>query len=420
MRGIAPKSAVCWVALCLGFVSGPAAAAVCSDIYPNALQGPPPDWQGWDFGSACYTRWRLSAAEEEQALAARCRETPGAKYLLFEQNKATGQATCVFEIAQTTAVLEPSQPSEQQSNQMRKGDADNPLLDQLGMLVARWNQACMEKERGKDYSAAGACWKKAAESVQDAISGAEVFKTAQIEEKAEQLRSAWLMRAKQLEPYLKRPAKPQTPVMEPVSIRKAAIEKDEAEAAAVPDIAVERSAAPSRYDGPDPRRLAETAICSSTNLGDAKRCVLEPIALDNETYAFKIKSSCSSGVIAAIKTYDEEGRCIRRVVSIAPHRRSESVTSLDEPMVLDAIRNRGQGTFECYFRRHENISCSGKIDYDVASSRQRVAETRSEEMPLSPAPKKKRKHSIEETETEEPSLISRVSRRIKKLFGGGE
>src|SRR6185503_10012356 len=89
MRGIAPKSAVCWVALCLGFVSGPAAAAVCSDVYPNALQGPPPDWQAWDFGSACYTRWRLSAAEEEQALAARCRETPGAKYLLFEQNKAT-------------------------------------------------------------------------------------------------------------------------------------------------------------------------------------------------------------------------------------------------------------------------------------------------------------------------------------------
>jgi hypothetical protein len=256
--------------------------------------------------------------------------------------------------------------------------------------------------------------------VQDAISGAEVFKTAQIEEKAEQLRSAWLMRAKQLEPYLSRPAKPQTPAVEPVSIRKATIEKNEAEAAAVPDIAVERSAAPSRHDGADPRRLAETALCSSTNLGDAKRCVLEPIALDNETYAFKIKSSCSSGVIAAVKTYDEEGRCIRRVVSIAPHRRSESVTSSDEPEVLDAIRNRGRSTFECYFRRHENISCNGKIDYDAASSRQRVAEARSEEMPLSPAPKKKRKHSIEKTETEETSLISRVSRRIKNLFGGGE
>ena len=92
-------------------------------------------------------------AEEEQALAARCRETPGARYLLFEQNKATGQATCIFEITQSTAALQSSQLSapqeQQQSNQMRKGDADNPLLDQLGMLVARWNQTCLEKENEK-------------------------------------------------------------------------------------------------------------------------------------------------------------------------------------------------------------------------------------------------------------------------------
>ena len=419
MRGVAPRSAVCWVALCLGFIPGPAAAAACSDIYPNALQGPPPDWQAWDFGSACYTRWRVSSAQEEQALGARCRETAGARYLLFEQNRGTGQATCIFEIAQSSAALEPSQPGapgEQQSNQMRKADADNPLLDHLGMLVARWNQTCVEQEKKKDYSAAGACWKEAADSVEDAISGADVFKTSQLEEEAEQLRSAWLMRAKQLEPYAKRAAKPQAPAAEPASIRKAAIEKDEP--AAVPDIAVERSAIPSDYDGPDPRRLAETEVCSSTVLGDARKCVLEPVALNDETYAFKIKSGCSSGVIAAVKTYDEEGRCIRRVVSIAPHRRSEAVVSAAEPMVLDAIRKRGQSTFECYFRRHENVSCNGKIDYDAASSRQRVAEVRSEEMPLSPAPKKKRKHISERTE--EPSLISRFSRGIKNLFGGGE
>ena len=90
------------------------------------------------------------------------------------------------------------------------------------------------------------------------------------------------------------------------------------------------------------------------------------------------------------------------------------------PMVLDAIRNRGQNTFECYFRRHENISCNGKIDYDAPSSPKRVAEVQSEEMPLSPAPKKKRKHISEKTDTEEPSLIGRVSKGIKNLFGGGE
>jgi hypothetical protein len=424
MRGVAPRSAVCWVALCLGSISGPAAAATCGDIYSNALQGPPPDWEAWDFGSACYTRWRVSGPDEEQALAVRCRETPGAGYLLFEVNKAKGQATCVFEIAQSTAALEPSQPNapgEQQSNQMRKGDADNPLLDQLGLLVARWNQTCLEKEKTKDYSAAGACWKEAADSVQEAISGAEVFKTSQLDEKAEQLRSAWLMRARQLEPFAARQVKQsRTPAVEPASIQKAAIEKEKSAVAAVPDIAVERPAAPSQHAGSDPRRLAETAVCSSTVLGDARKCLLEPVVLKDETYAFKIKSGCSSGVIAAIKTYDEGGRCIRRVVSIAPHRRSEAVMSTAEPMVLDAIRNRGQNTFECYSRRHENISCNGKIDYDAASPRQRVAEVRSEEMPLAPAPKKKRKRIREKTETEQPSLIGRVSKGIQNLFGGGE
>jgi hypothetical protein len=424
MRGVAPRSAVCWVALGLGLIPGPAAAATCSDIYPNAMQGPPSDWEAWDFGSACYTRWRVSAPGEEQALALRCRETPGARYLLFEENKSTGQATCIFEIAQSTAALEPAQSNahgEQQSNQIRKGDADNPLLDQLGLLVARWNQACLEKEQTKNYSTAGACWKEAADSVQAAISGADVFKTSQLEEKAEQLRSAWLMRARQLEPFVKNQVKPsQTPAIEPASVQKAAIEKDEAAVAAVPDIAVESPAALSQHGGSDPRRLAETAGCSSTVLGDARKCLLEPVALKDGTYAFKIKPRCGSGVIAAIKTYDEDGRCIRRVVPIAPHRRSEPVMSSAEPAVLDAIRNRGQNTFECYYRRHENISCNGKIDYDALSSRRRVAEVRSEEMPLSPAPRKKRKHISEKTETEQPSLIGRVSKGIKNLFGGGE
>jgi hypothetical protein len=415
---------VCCVALCLGFIPGPAAAAPCGDIYPNAMQGPPPDWAGWDFGTACFTRWRVSAPDEEQALALRCRETPGARYLLFEENKATGQATCIFEIAQSTAGLEPAPsnaPGEQQSNQMRKSDAANPLLDQLGMLVARWNQTCLEREQTKDYSAAGACWKEAADSVQAVISGADVFKTSQLEEKAEQLRSAWLMRARQLEPFVKNQVKPsQTLAVEPASIRKDAIEKDEGAEAAVPDIEVERPVAPSQHGGSDPRRLAETAGCSSTALGDARKCLLEPVALKDGSYAFKIKPGCSSGVIAAIKTYDEDGRCIRRVVPIAPHGRSEAVMSSAEPAVLDAIRNRGQNTFECYYRRHENISCNGKIDYDAESSRRRVAAVRSEEMPLAPAPKKKRKHMSEKTETEQPSLIGRVSKSIKNLFGGGD
>jgi hypothetical protein len=251
--------------------------------------------------------------------------------------------------------------------------------------------------------------------------GADVFKTSQLEEKAEQLRSAWLMRARQLEPFVKNQVKPsQTPAIEPASVQKAAIEKDEAAVAAVPDIAVESPAALSQHGGSDPRRLAETAGCSSTVLGDARKCLLEPVALKDGTYAFKIKPRCGSGVIAAIKTYDEDGRCIRRVVPIAPHRRSEPVMSSAEPAVLDAIRNRGQNTFECYYRRHENISCNGKIDYDALSSRRRVAEVRSEEMPLSPAPRKKRKHISEKTETEQPSLIGRVSKGIKNLFGGGE
>jgi hypothetical protein len=350
----------------------------------------------------------------------------GARYLLFESSIADGHATCVFERpnADMVSVSPAAAPPEQQSNHIRKADAENPLLDHLGTLVAEWTQSCLEKESDKDYAAAGACWREAAKSVNDTLAGAALFKTPQLEEKAEQLQSAWIMRAEQLKPYLAEPAKPSAAV-EPASLKEAVsenVEDSEADQAPIRRASVERSAPAGRYDGPDPRRLAETTVCSSTNLGDAKSCVLDPVAVGEGGYAFKIRSRCSSGVIAAIKTYDAQGRCIRRVVSIAPRTRSDVVESYQEPAVLDAIRDRGQETLECYFRRHDNVSCSGKIDYDATSPRQQVAEVRSEEMPLSPAPRKKRKRAIPMSETPEPaeakpSLFRRVSKGIKNLLG---
>jgi hypothetical protein len=118
------------------------------------------------------------------------------------------------------------------------------------------------------------------------------------------------------------------------------------------------------HDGPDPQRLAATVQCSSTRLGDMRRCLRQPKQAGSELYTFGIKASCSSGVIAAIKRYDASGRCIRKVIWIrSDEASSQPIRSLAEPEVIDAISFKNRSVLECYARRHDQISCDGRTDY---------------------------------------------------------
>src|SRR5687767_13936924 len=75
-----------------------AAATQCSDIYPGAKIGPPPEWTFWGDGSACFVRWAVDSSGDEEKLFERCRSTPGSRFVHFERNKGTGQSICIFRI----------------------------------------------------------------------------------------------------------------------------------------------------------------------------------------------------------------------------------------------------------------------------------------------------------------------------------
>jgi len=342
--------------LFLALLHGPAAAAQCSDVYPGAQMGPPPEWAFWGDGSACFVRWVSDSPQHEERLLARCRETVGARFVHFEPDKGVGHNICIFKIVGVAAPSEGSGPpdaaqlpvnSNQQSvtqslQQDQKIDTQN-ALSQLEAVVRTWNADCLNKERAKDAAAAGFCWKTAAQAV-DQFAGAAWFPT-ELESGLEQLRTTWMKRAEQL-----------------------------TGPAIVNDVIAIQPAA-TYPDGPDPDRLAATTACSSTNLGDYKSCIGPPISSGNDQFEFSLKPTCATGSIAAISTIDAKGRCVRQVVSLRPDTRSAIVESHGNPAVLDAVAFR-QGIIECYARRHQNISCSGKIDYSDPQSLPKQAATK--------------------------------------------
>jgi hypothetical protein len=155
-------------------------------------------------------------------------------------------------------------------------------------------------------------------------------------------------------------------------------------------IAIEPVAA--RVDGPDPNRVAATAVCSSTSVGDYKYCLAPAQSIGANQFAFNLKSGCTTGSIAAVSTLDERGRCVRRVI-LLKGKTPAIVQSYGGSRVIDAIAFQDR-LYDCYARRHENISCNGKIDYSDSQLRAQSA-VPIRKLPKKQASRKKPRRKIE-------------------------
>jgi hypothetical protein len=119
--------------------------------------------------------------------------------------------------------------------------------------------------------------------------------------------------------------------------------------------------AAAQVNGGDRNRLAATAVCSSTALGDYKHCVEPAQSVGRNQFAFSLKPGCTAGSIAAVSTLDEKGRCVRQVILLKGEA-STIIQSYGGSRVIDAIAFQN-GLYECYARRHDNVSCDGRTDY---------------------------------------------------------
>jgi hypothetical protein len=219
--------------------------------------------------------------------------------------------------------------------QHRKGDS--LLLSELPALVRGWTDKCLIEERTSSERALE-CWQHAAEALKPYIKDLR----GPLIDQVEQLQSTWLKRVEDLQLYRRKPvAQSVAAIVRPVS---------------------------TRFNQSDPNRLAETAMCSSRKLGDYRTCLASPVKIGDGRYKFKLKQECTQGSIAAISTTDEKGRCLRRVISLSAESRSVTVSSTEVPEILDAIPFGDGDIYECYERRHENVSCDGATDYSQSAS----------------------------------------------------
>jgi hypothetical protein len=206
MGDCAPRWLFCCLLtlMCFALMQGQAAAAECSDIYPNAQVGPPPEWTFWADGSACFVRWVPETRDREDMLYAQCRDTLGARFVHFERDRGAGHSICVFKIVDTASAGKDGGGSEAakssqalRSTPSQKGDAANALIE-AQILATRWHEKCVKKEAAEDSISAGMCWKAAAQAMEQLTTNGD-FATQELEGKLEQLRSTWLKRAEQLE-----------------------------------------------------------------------------------------------------------------------------------------------------------------------------------------------------------------------------
>ena len=204
--------------------------------------------------------------------------------------------------------------------------ADNLLLTEMPVLVRRWTDKCLVEERTGSEQALD-CWRQAASALGPYLKGLR----GPLIEQVEQLQSTWLRRVEDLQSYRK--------------------------AAAAPSAAAVVRPASTRFNQSDPNRLAETAMCSSRKLGDYRTCLAAPVKIGNGRYQLKLKAKCARGSIAAVAVTDDRGRCSRRVISLSAGKQPILVSSSAAPRVLEAIPFGTGDTYECYARRHENVSC---------------------------------------------------------------
>jgi hypothetical protein len=273
-----------------------------------------------------------------------CRNTSGARFVHFERDKGAGHSICLFKIL---GLIAPSKelntlPSTSQglikvaSPQQEKHPLIEDSLGPLMQLVHTTHEDCPRKERAKETTSAAACWQDAVKALEALAPKLDVVARQRLKGKLDQLRSTWIKQAEQLN--------------ERVSSSSHGM------------AAIERGPTPA--EAPDPQRLAVTAACSSTELGDYRHCVGTEVSKKQNRFTFVLKPDCDNGAVAAISTTDEKGRCLRKVISLSPDARSIEVESHGEPAVIDAIAFR-EGIYECYARRHEKISCDGKVDFDT-------------------------------------------------------
>jgi hypothetical protein len=216
--------------------------------------------------------------------------------------------------------------------QLRK--ADSLLLTEVPALVRRWTDKCLIEERNGSEPALD-CWRQAAAALGPYLKNLRGPLINQVE----QLQSTWLRRVEDLQSYRHAAA---AAVVRPVS---------------------------TRFNQSDANRLAGTAMCSSRKLGDYRTCLVAPVKAGDGRYQLKLKAECARGSIAAIGITDERGRCLRRVISLPAGDRPVLVSSTTEPRILDAIPFGRGDTYECYARRHDNLSCdAASAQGDSASS----------------------------------------------------
>jgi hypothetical protein len=218
----------------------------------------------------------------------------------------------------------PGPTGAQAVQQLRK--SDSLLLREMPVLVRRWTDKCLIEERTGRERALD-CWRQAASAVAPYLKDVR----SPLMEQVEHLQSTWLRRVEDLQSYVNAAAAPSaTAVVRPVS---------------------------TRFNQSDPNRLAETAMCSSRKLGDYRTCLAAPVKIGDGRYKLKLKAECARGSIAAVAVTDDKGRCSRHVISLASGNRPVLVSSRARPRVLEAIPFGTGDTYECYARRHENVSC---------------------------------------------------------------
>ena len=91
-------SILCLALVCVYTLPSGKAAAECQDIYADAKIGPPPGWNFWDDGSACYVIWQSKTLKEREKLHQECRNTRQARYIHFENLINSDQSVCIFKI----------------------------------------------------------------------------------------------------------------------------------------------------------------------------------------------------------------------------------------------------------------------------------------------------------------------------------
>ena len=362
----------------LGVSASIASASECSDVYAGAQRGSPPDWTWWGFGGACHVQWQVRDAADEQQKSALCQSTSGgAYYIHFDSDLQRGRVTCVFSYPESGTAASPAKPVPGQEN-IAKGDfaaslaaepsQSNPSIDPL--LIKPANVEA--KSSVGDCSETGNCQ----------LDGPGVTKLAAIPVP---------------KPAVRKLTEPGIPVPRASGLDK----KNEKQPTDIEPAAT-------NYDDPDPERLSDTLVCSSIALGNQTSCLNSPVRLADGTYVVTRRSGCTGGLIAAIKTTDSKGRCVRKVVQFtANHRRSEPIVSKTPPSVLDAVMYRDAESFACYARRHSEISCDGKVNYSP-----KLASRSEPAIKKTPAPEP----IIRRKKPNQPSASRTFFAKVKSLF----